>query len=120
MFISEFKFEEYLKKNSPKLLKFMIKFRTRNHKMPVETGPWNSIDYKLRLCNSCNNCIGDAFHYLFECQHFMLKRRHFLKTEFYTRPNVYTFNRLMNINKNVLVEYKKLCLFVKEIISQFM
>ena len=40
MFKEIFGFEEYLVKTLSKFLKFIIKFRTRNHRLPVETGSW--------------------------------------------------------------------------------
>ncbi len=46
----------------------LIKFRTTNHKLPIETGRWNNIELSERKCNKCNmNTIGDEFHYLLEC-----------------------------------------------------
>ena len=42
--IIQFGIENYLKTTPYKLLKFMIKFRTRNHRLPIETGSWTGLD----------------------------------------------------------------------------
>jgi hypothetical protein len=48
----------------------LSKFRTTNHKLPVENGRWKNIARENRICPLCNNGeigeIGDEFHYLFE------------------------------------------------------
>jgi hypothetical protein len=49
----------------------LCKFRTTNHKLPIETGRWNNIDRVNRICTKCNNItIGDEYHYIIECEHF--------------------------------------------------
>jgi len=46
----------------------ILKFRTSNHKLPVETGRWRSIDFKNRICPLCNmSDPGDEYHYIFIC-----------------------------------------------------
>ena len=59
--------ENYLRILSPKYMKIMIKFRTTNHRLPVETGRWQGKPLGERFCTQCNNCqIGDDFHYILE------------------------------------------------------
>ena len=46
----------------------MVHFRTANHKLPIELGRWNNIEYDERKCDLCDQrSIGDEFHYLLEC-----------------------------------------------------
>ena len=50
----------------------LCKFRTTNHKLPIEHGRWNTIisniQRKNRKCNLCNlEEIGDEFHYISNC-----------------------------------------------------
>jgi hypothetical protein len=33
----------------------LCKFRTTNHKLPIETGRWNNIDRVNRICTKCDN-----------------------------------------------------------------
>ena len=67
-FKQSFGMENYLKILSPKYMKIMIKFRTTNHRLPVETGRWHEKPLGERFCTLCNNCqIGDEFHYILEC-----------------------------------------------------
>ena len=47
----------------------LCKFRTTNHKSPIETGRWNNIDRVNRICTKCDNkTIGDEYHYIMQCQ----------------------------------------------------
>ena len=92
----------------------MIKFRTRNHRLPIETGNWTRTPIIQRTCNFCNNKIGDEFHYLLECEQLNDERKKFLKPYYYRRANVFKLEKLMNIeNKS---EYLKLCKLIKTII----
>ena len=49
-------------------MKIMIKFRTTNHRLPVETGRLQGKSLVERFYTLCNNCkIGDEFYYILEC-----------------------------------------------------
>ena len=43
LFKTTFEFENYLIKTPYQFLKFIIRFRTRNHRLPIETGSWSDI-----------------------------------------------------------------------------
>ena len=79
--------ESYLKLLPKKLYISIIKFRTSNHKLPVETGRWENIPYGERKCSLCNkNDIGDKFHYLLVCPLFQEDRCNLFKPFYYQRP----------------------------------
>ena len=59
MFESKFEFEKYLTQTSTILRKFLIRFRSRNHKLPIEVGRWRRIPRENRKCRLCNLDIGD-------------------------------------------------------------
>ena len=61
--------------------KSLIRFRTGNHKLPVEVGRWKSVPLNERLCIYCNE-LGDEFHYLMSCKHFEAERKQCLKSYF--------------------------------------
>lgn len=115
VFKKTFGFENYLKSTPSYLLTYMIRFRTRNHRLPIETGNWQKIPVNQRLCHHCSNKIGDEFHYLFECSFFDNERKLFLKPYFFKRPNMYKFEQLMTTSNKT--EYIKLCKFIKCILS---
>ena len=96
----------------------MIKFRTANHKLPIEVGRWENIVYEDRKCNFCDkNDLGDEFHYLFICSYFQNERKDLLKRYYYLRPNIIKYQELMNCkNKQVLLNLSK---FMKLIMSKF-
>ena len=71
LFKSDIKCEKYLTKVNGSLIYTMFRFRTANHKLPVETGRWNNIELSERKCQLCeSNYLGDEFHYLLECSFF--------------------------------------------------
>ena len=114
---NKFEFETYLLNTPQRYMKSMIQFRTRNHKLPVETGRWNNTPYDQRKCPLCQRDIGDEFHYIFVCNGFAQARKQSLKPKFIERPNVLLFEKIIN-TKNTS-EYLKLCKFIKIIIDHF-
>ena len=96
----------------------MVKFRTANHKLPIEVGRWENIVYEDRKCNLCDkNDLGDEFHYLLICPYFQNERKDLLKRYYYLRPNTIKFQELLNCkNKQVLLNLSK---FMKLIMSKF-
>ena len=74
----------------------LCKFRTDNHKLPVETGRWDDIAHNERTCTLCNSDVGDKFHYLFACPSFENERKLYLKQYFYRRPNILKFSELIS------------------------
>ena len=95
--------------------KSLIRFRTRNHKLPVEVGRWKSVPLNERLCIYCNE-LGDEFHYLMSCKHFEDERKQCLKSYFYKRPNIIKFEQLLNLQDDK--QLKKLCRFINVIVKQ--
>ena len=102
--------------NNQKTLALM-KFRTSNHRLPVETGRYVDIAYEDRKCPFCINSLGDEFHYLFECTKFKNDRRNFLKPVLYNKPNMMKFISLMQSTN--LSELEKLSTFATIIMKSF-
>jgi hypothetical protein len=114
-------FEPYLVNTPHNLLGYVIKFRTRNNRLLVETGSWNRTELHQRKCTLCNciGSIGDEFHYLLECKEFSALRKRHLNHQ-YIRPNSMLFKSVkMNIDTKHYDKCKQFCLFVKEIIIKF-
>ena len=95
-----------------------IKFRTGNHKLPVETGRWDGTDVSDRKCPLCSiNDIGDEYHYLFKCPHFTSERSKYIKPYYYRRPNMLKFGELFrSTNVSLLTKLGK---FVEIILKSF-
>ena len=65
LFKTEHIYEPYLNILS---LKVFTRFRLCNHRLPIETGRWLNIPRGEGIRIMCNQgCIGDEFHYLFQC-----------------------------------------------------
>ena len=114
IFKKSFGFENYLTQLPFKLRKFMIKFRTRNNKLPVEIGRWNKVPLNQRLCKLCSTDIGDEFHYLLNCKSIHEIRKKYLKRYYYTNPNILKFESIMNTKNKT--EIRKICSFIGEIL----
>ena len=100
IFKKEFGLAKYLSGVQNKRLFSFIKFRTRNHRMPIETGNWHRIPVNERLCTQCNNKLGDEFHYLLECRALDNERNQLLKPYYYRNPNTFKLEKLMNTRNN--------------------
>jgi len=73
--------------------KTLILFRTRNHRLPVETGRWQNIPHNERKCTTCN-LIGDEYHFLMECKTFATLRNTYLPVYYRTHSNFVKFTTL--------------------------
>ena len=112
LYKKDFCFEEYLDKLPKSLAFYLCKFRTMNHNMPIEKGRYLGIERNHRLCHLCNSyLLGDEYHYLFECTHFSADRRKYIQRYYFTHPNTYKLQELMN-NKDISI-LTKLAIFVK-------
>ena len=83
--------EKYITQAPPALLQYMIKFRTNNHKLPIEVGRWLNNEIGERACNLCNNSIGDEYHYI---------RKTLIPAKYAQRHNVNKFELLFNTKTN--------------------
>ena len=92
----------------------LIKFRTGNHRLPIETGRYNNIPIENRKCRFCN-ILGDEFHYVMECKQFSFSRKKYIDKMYYTRPNMEKFQTLMNCK--TIDQMTKLSLFVSIIMK---
>ena len=45
----------------------MTKFRLSNHKLMIEKGRHNNIEYNKRYCQFCQNCIENEYHFIIKC-----------------------------------------------------
>ena len=53
-----------------KQCRILTAFRTRNHRLSVEMGRWNSTPLNERLCHFCQDEVGDEFHTSLKCKFF--------------------------------------------------
>lgn len=117
-FKNDISIENYLLNLSKHKYWPIIKFRTCNHKLPIETGRWNNLEFSERKCTICDlDIIGDEFHYLFECPYFKEDRIKYLRKYFYTRPNMHKYKELMQSKKLTIL--RNLSDFVRIIINKF-
>ena len=110
--------EKYLTILNGNLAKIMLKFRTGNHKLPVEVGRWHNIELTDRKCQLCHSSsIGDEFHYILECSFFKTERQSLVSQYFYKRPNILKFKQLFSMENRL--KLTRLAKFMKIIMSHF-
>jgi hypothetical protein len=111
IFKDALEFESYFNILKDKDLTALCRFRTTNHKLPIECGRWCNIPREDRICTLCSkNEIGDEFHYLFSCDNFNNQRKLYIQERFRNRPNTLKFKEIMT-SKNKY-DLQKLCRFV--------
>ena len=82
-----FGYEKYLDILPSKFRKILVKFRTSNHRLPIETSRWLGIPIDDRRCTFCNTRqLADEMHFILECKAFSDIRKTFLNTKFRYRP----------------------------------
>ena len=116
-FKGQFGFEKYLIKIPENSRVWITKFRLSNLKIPVETGRWQNIPMEERICQKCNQNIGDEYHYLFICNfHEITTLRENLIPRYYlNHPNRFKLIGLLSYCNVTL--YKKIAIFIRKLVQ---
>ena len=116
LFKDNLNFEKYLINVSKFYYSKIIKYRTGNHRLPVETGRWDDIPLNERKCKICTiDDIGDEYHYLFTCDYFTSDRKLYLKPYFYVKPNIRKYRELFtSTNETTLIKSSKFVAIIME------
>ena len=117
LFKEDFEQSKYVKLLQNKYCKIMMRFRTRNTKLPVEVGRWNGTPFDERICTLCQDDVGDEYHYILSCKSFKEIRPKFIRQHYLVRPNTQKFKKL--INSENTDELRKLCQFINIINASF-
>lgn len=116
LFKNDFERSHYLDLIPENMYKCLLRFRTRNHRLPVECGRWVGIPLQDRKCSFCDCDIGDEYHYLLICPRYNEQRRYLIKPLYYRRPNILKYNDLMNSRNKT--ELRNLCRFIAIILKE--
>ena len=109
---TEHVFEKYLHILNKKDLYTFCKFRTMNHKLPIEAGRWQNIPSEDRLCILCNeNMIGDEYHYIMQCKYFDNERKEYIDRKYLINCNTEKFKLIMNQTQKS--KLRKLCTLIR-------
>ena len=116
LFKNTLKFEPYLLLQQ-NIVKPLIKFRTLNHKLPIETGRWENIPRDNRTCKHCTSpAVADEQHYLFNCESIYHYRTQYLgKYISWSKP--VSINRILNLHK--ASDLKNVSRYLNNIFSLF-
>ena len=110
----DFGCEKYLEKIPQKLRTILLKFRTTNHRLPVETDRWINMPYNDRsgvLCNTSK--IADEFYYILDCNTLTIIRKKYLNCWYYIIFKVFKFYEIMSTSN--VKTLKKHCMFILKI-----
>ena len=114
MFKDYFGMEVYFDILDNKNVVELCRFRTANHKLPIEIGRWNNTNRNSRICTHCHkNELGDEFHYILDCPFFEQDRNIYIPKYYYSRPNVLKYKLLLSSKKKS--ELIKLSKFINHI-----
>lgn len=117
-FKSDYALEKYFISLPRKHYLNLFKFRTGNHKLPIEVGRWEGTVIHERKCPLCyQNDIGDEYHYLFKCPYFKTQRELLIKPYYVRRPNMLKFGEINKSSSKVVLT--KLSQFTKIIMNTF-
>lgn len=108
-----FEFENYMIRLPPEHSHILCKFRTSNHRLPIEQQRYSNIERHKRYCNLCDeNIVGDEFHYVLECKTLIPLRNKYLPPYYRKNPNTLKLQSLFQSKsiKNLI----SLCKFIKE------
>ena len=94
---------------------YICKLRTSNIKFSIETGRWMGIPRDERLCNLCNLCIGNEFHYIFCCELLKDIRTKYMPNYFIICPCEAKMNTLLKIGNTQVLTH--LSLFLQKIVK---
>ena len=118
MFKTSFVQEPYISLLPSTCVITLIRFRTTNNPLPVNTLRYERIQRNERVCAKCNiRDIGDEYHYILVCPFFTPKRKECLSKVYQTNPNAIKYKMLLsNENKNVLLKLKHfISIIIKEL-----
>ena len=108
IFKTKLEYEPYLNLLPFKYWHALCKFRTCNHKLPIETGRYIGLTRNERKCSCNDNKLGDEFHFLFECKHLCEIRNRYLNIDDIKVVNTFSFHKIMNVSdNNVLFQIAK-------------
>ena len=112
-FKCEFGYEKYLNMSNTKNRITLTRFRTSNHRLPIETGRWSNTPRNERLCIICDEgCVCDEYHFILECSGLSAVRQLYLPRYYCKRPFVAKFITLFSTCNEKLLN--KLCVYIRE------
>lgn len=112
IFKQNFEFERYFSVLPSDLALVFFRFRSLNHKFPIEWGRFLGTARDDRICELCFlNRLGDEYHYVLECTYFDDLRKLYLPRDMFTRPiNTMKFESLMSTSdSHLLFKISKYC-----------
>jgi hypothetical protein len=114
----DFGLEKYTTRLSNNNIRLLARFRTLNHKLPVQMGRYNNVPRNERICEKCDmGVLGDEYHYLLICPQFAEQRKRYIPTKYFSIATKIKFGHLLSTkSRNILL---RLTNFIRAINKQF-
>ena len=113
-------FENYLKLLPMRDCITLFKYRTANHRLPIETGRWDGTLLQERKCNLCTrNEIGSERHYLLNCDRFQNERRTLFRQINFHENTVSDYGFKLLLTSTSVRTLSKVCGFIRLILKNF-
>ena len=112
---------KYIQILKPSLRTTMCRFRTRCHNLPVTCNRFKTGDGTNTMCPLCTcSQVGDEYHYIFICNHFLTEREKYLPPEYLrTQTGQYNLKELFDEeNEDVVVKLAKFCKLIMKKFSR--
>ena len=111
LYKKELNLEKYICEMPLKSAIPLARYRTTNHRLPIEKGSWDRSRRDTRNCNLCNkNLLGDEYHFLLECDFFKTQRKLFIPKYYWKNCNTLKFSSLLSTqNMKLLKKSKRFC-----------
>ena len=111
---SNFEVEFYLSKLPESLRPYISKFRTSNHRLPIQRGRYDRTPREERLCTLCDEqLVGDEFHFILVCKNLQLVdlRNQYISPYY---RNIPSLGKLTELFENKGRKLFKLAKYLKE------
>ena len=120
IFKTDFEKEEYFSKLTKTMSISLCRFRTCNHKLPIESGRYLNIPRSERTCHLCNsNELCDEYHAIFKCVALNSWRQKYLPYYHIRRRQNTSVLALYNVFNTSITQLKKLTLFIMKLVKLF-
>ena len=79
----------------PVIIRNIAAIRMHNHRLSVEVGSWNQIEFSARYCTFCQ-CLEDEYHFVLQCPRYNVLRKKFIDNALIARPSMLHLIQLLN------------------------
>ena len=91
------------------IARYIVKFRTSNHRLAVEKLRYTNVELNERKCDLCSlEMLGDEYHLFFECDNddIVTLRRKYIPNHYIVNRSMYKFVKLLKSVDDIKIASK--------------